>query len=209
VFGLPGWIPITGDWTGTGETGIGAFDPSTNTWYLRNEASAGAPDAGIFQYGFFGWVPVTGDWNGTGKTGIGMVDPSTMTWYLRNEASAGFFDAGSFVFGTPGQTPVTGNWSGKGPTTVGVFDTSNATWYLRFSNSAGGPDITPFSYGNPGGFQPSATLADLVPAGSVPVSGHWAPQSTPSSALGSDPTSTDVLDSALGSLISDPLHPLT
>src|SRR5205823_3913371 len=36
TFGLSGWRPITGDWTGQGMTTIGAVDPSTNTWYLHN-----------------------------------------------------------------------------------------------------------------------------------------------------------------------------
>ena len=57
-FGGAGWIPVVGDWAGTGHAGIGVIDPSTRTWYLRNEASAGAPDAGQFAYGGAGWLPV-------------------------------------------------------------------------------------------------------------------------------------------------------
>ena len=74
-FGAPGWIPITGDWTGTGHTGIGVFDPTSATFYLRNETGAGAPDAGRFAYGAPGWLPVAGDWGGTGRTGgFGLLD---------------------------------------------------------------------------------------------------------------------------------------
>ncbi|HYT93980.1 MAG TPA: hypothetical protein VEL76_34995 [Gemmataceae bacterium] len=37
------------------------FDPATATWYLRNELSAGAPDAGQFAYGAPSWQPVVGN----------------------------------------------------------------------------------------------------------------------------------------------------
>jgi hypothetical protein len=143
---------------------IGVFDPTTGTWYLRNEANAGPPDAGQFQYGGVGWIPVVGDWNGHGAMTVGVVDPSTMTWYLRNSNSAGPPDFAHFSFGGIGWKPVVGDWDGNGTTTVGVIDPAGqfgqtpATWYLRNSNSAGAPDIAPFSYGG---------------IGWVPVAGIW------------------------------------
>jgi Bacterial Ig-like domain (group 3)/FG-GAP repeat len=63
------------------------FDPGTATWYLRNQASAGAPSVAPFAFGGPGWTPVLGDWDGNGTTTLGVVDHSTMTWYLRNSAS--------------------------------------------------------------------------------------------------------------------------
>jgi protocatechuate 3,4-dioxygenase beta subunit len=172
VFGLPGWIPVTGDWTGSGHTGIGVYDPSTGTWYLRNSASAGAADT-VFQYGGAGWLPVTGDWDGNGTTTVGVVDPtnaSGLVWYLRNSNSAGAPDVTPFVYGLQNWTPVVGDWNNDGTTTVGAVD-SSATWYLRNSNSAGTPDVTPFSFGL-GSWTPvvtatsraSATSSLLTPA---------------------------------------------
>ena len=61
-YGAPGWIPVIGDWTGSGHTGIGVVDPATMTWYLRNEDSPGPPDAGVFQFGAPGGIPVAGTW---------------------------------------------------------------------------------------------------------------------------------------------------
>src|SRR5262249_13451713 len=55
----------------------GVFDPSTGTWYLRNEAGPGSPDAGQFPYGAPGWVPVVGDWVGPNRDTVGVVDPGT------------------------------------------------------------------------------------------------------------------------------------
>jgi subtilase family serine protease len=146
-YGVPGWLPVVGDWSGQGSFTVGVVDPATATWYLRNSNTAGAPDAGVFQFGLPGWIPVVGDWTGSGHTGIGMFDPATATWYLRNEASGGTPDAGVFSYGAPGWIPVTGDWDGNGTTTVGVFDPASATWYLRNSNSAGVPDAVSFSYG--------------------------------------------------------------
>src|SRR5205807_381473 len=115
-------------------TGIGTVDPATETWYLRNEDSAGAPDAGMFAFGAPGWTPVTGDWRGSGHTGIGAVDPATETWNLRNEVSAGAADAGTFLYGAPGWVPVTGNWSIQPPIVAGLMPNSGPI--------AGGTSVT-------------------------------------------------------------------
>jgi hypothetical protein len=101
---------VVGDWNGSGKDGIGVFDPGTGTWYLRNEANAGPPDAGVFRYGGAGWKPVAGDWDGDGRTTIGAVDPSG-TWYLRNSNTAGPPDVSPFAYGLGGWTPVAGEWN--------------------------------------------------------------------------------------------------
>jgi hypothetical protein len=151
-------VGVSGDWVGNGESGIGVFDPKTGTWYLRNEPSAGAPDAGVFQFGGAGWIPIVGDWNGSGVTGIGVFDPTTATFYLRNTPSGGAPDAGVFQFGGAGWKPVAGDWQGSGHTGIGVFDPSSGTWYLRNEASAGGADAGSFQYG----------------AGSwTPIAGDW------------------------------------
>ena len=74
---------------------------------LRNEASAGAADEGVFGFGGAGWAPVVGDWSGSGKTGIGAIAP-TGVWYVRNDPSAGAADAGVFSYGLPGWTGLAG-----------------------------------------------------------------------------------------------------
>jgi hypothetical protein len=122
------------------------FDPSTGTWYLRNEAGPGLPDAGVFRYGAPEWLPVVGDWNGDGTATIGVVDPATFIWYLRNENSAGAPDAGTFQYGGVGWKPVVGDWNGDGITTAAVFDPAG-NWYIRNRNSPGSPDVAPFGYG--------------------------------------------------------------
>jgi hypothetical protein len=129
---------------------VATFDPGTGTWYLRNEVSAGPPDAGTFPYGGVGWIPVVGDWDRDGTTTVGVFDPSTATWYLRNSNSAGAPDITPFQYGAPGWLPVVGDWSLSGHTGIGVFDPSTGTWYLRNEVSAGAPDAGQFPYGAPG-----------------------------------------------------------
>jgi hypothetical protein len=80
------------------------------TWYLRNENSAGNPDAATpFAYGLASWKPVAGDWNGDGRTTIGVFDPGG-TWYLRNSNSPGSPDITPFRYGVGSWTPLTGAW---------------------------------------------------------------------------------------------------
>jgi hypothetical protein len=100
-----------GDWTGTGHAGVGVFDPTTGTWYLRNSATPGAPDVGPFSFGAPGWKPVVGDWDGNGTATVGAFDPVTATWYLRNSNSGGSPDVLPFSYGVPGWSPVAGVWS--------------------------------------------------------------------------------------------------
>jgi hypothetical protein len=140
-------------------TTVGVFDPTTATWFLRGSNSAGAPDAGLFQYGPAGAVPVSGDWTGRGRDGIGVFDPQTFTWFLRNQPSAGLPDAGVFQYGGVGFFPVTGDWNDSGETGIGVFDPTTATWYLRNEPNDGAPDAGQFRYGVAGG---------------IPVVGDWA-----------------------------------
>jgi hypothetical protein len=102
---------VTGDWRGTGLTGIGVVDPATNAWYLRDTASAGAVTLPAFEFGAPGWRPVTGDWTDRGASGIGVVDPNTGTWYLRKSPNPGGADAGTFAYGAAHWDYVAGHWT--------------------------------------------------------------------------------------------------
>src|SRR5688572_7693677 len=76
--------------------GIGVFNPGLDKFFLRNEASAGTPTAGEFQFSAQGSTPVVGDWNGDGKEDFGIVDATTATWSLRYGAESGSANAGVF-----------------------------------------------------------------------------------------------------------------
>jgi hypothetical protein len=61
LYGLSGWQPVAGDWSGSGHTGVGAVAPD-GTWFLHNSANGGPPDATPFSYGAPGWAALSGSW---------------------------------------------------------------------------------------------------------------------------------------------------
>ncbi len=42
-FGVPGDLPVTGDWDGNGKTDVGVWNPATATFSERRSASPTAP----------------------------------------------------------------------------------------------------------------------------------------------------------------------
>ncbi len=61
IFGAPFDTPVTGDWLGTGHTGIGIFRVSNGYVYLKNDISKGWPNF-TFLYGLPGDMPLAGHW---------------------------------------------------------------------------------------------------------------------------------------------------
>jgi hypothetical protein len=185
IFGLAGWIPLAGDWTGSGTTGIGMYDPKTATFYLRNTPTPGAPNE-AFTYGLPGWLPVVGDWNGSGHDEVAVVNPATETWYLNSTLGPSTPNS-VFTYGAPGWTPVAGDWTGSGKSGIAVVDPSG-NWYQRNSPTPGGANNV-FGYG----------------AGTwKPVSGMWASPGQlqlasggPGSGTGVEALTADVLQQAV------------
>ena len=96
---------------------VGAFEPSTGTWFLRNSLSAGTPAIPAFRDGGFGWIGVMGDWDGDSRDTVGVADPTgrnspNLVWYLRDSNSAGAPDYGPFEYGHRLWVPVVGDWDG-------------------------------------------------------------------------------------------------
>ncbi len=71
-FGTAGYVPLVGDWTGTGHAGIGMWDRTAARFYLRSNLTAGPPDITV-SYGTPAYVPIVGDWNGDGVSTIGVI----------------------------------------------------------------------------------------------------------------------------------------
>jgi hypothetical protein len=146
---------------GPGDDTVGAYDPATATFYLRDANSAGTADA-AFAYGpaGAGFVSLAGDWNGDGTDTVGLYDPVSGVFYLRNTNAAGPADT-TFQFGAggAGYMPLVGDWNGDGTDTVGLYHPATGTFYLRNTNSAGPADLA-FPYGAPG-------------AGMTALAGDW------------------------------------
>ncbi len=125
-FGLPGDIPVAGDWDGSGVIRAGVF--RNGQWYF-DWNNNGRWDEGDRQvsFGAPGDLPVVGDWNHTGVTKVGVFRNGTwiLDWNGEQRLGPGHRE---FAFGAPGDIPVTGDWDGTGATRIGVF--RRGVWYL-------------------------------------------------------------------------------
>jgi hypothetical protein len=140
VFGKPGDVPVTGDWTGNGQNRIGVYRPSTRQWYFDINGNGTLDtckrvDLCTKSFGLSGDIPVVGDWTGNGQTKVGVFRPSTGQWYLDlngdkkvNKRCTNDLCVASF--GQPGDLPVVGDWDGSGIDKIGVFRPSTGDWLL-------------------------------------------------------------------------------
>ena len=164
--GIPGDIPITGDWTGNGFTKIGIYRPSNGLFILDTNGN-GQLDAGdaVFnlQIGkMAGDVPVVGDWNGDGRSKVGYFRQGFL-WILDTNGNHVFEQGIDQVFsfgGVAGDVPVVGDWTGTGISKIGVFR-QGFLWALDANgNGTLDPSDPVFPYGGV--------------TGDVPVVGDWA-----------------------------------
>ena len=163
--GIPGDIPITGDWNGSGTSKVGVYRSSNGLFILDYDGDGQFTAADkVYNLGVgiqAGDVPVVGDWNGDGRTKIGIFRQGFF-WILDTNGN-GTFDPGtdsSFAFGgVAGDVPIVGDWNGSRTSKVGVFR-GGFLWILDTNGNHAldaGDQVFPF-----GGI-----------AGDVPVVGDW------------------------------------
>lgn len=150
-FGLPGDLPVTGDWNGNGVDDAGIFRPSAGQFQLR--LPAGRTFITItLTFGQNGDLPVAGDWNGDGIDTVGVFTPSTGQWLLTNGPNTNNTTPPvnfTFAFGVNGDTPLAGDWNGDGFDTPGLFR-GGASQFILSNGFQGTIDITPFNFGSLG-----------------------------------------------------------
>ncbi len=143
LFGIPGDLPIAGDWDGDGVDTIGVYQ--NGIFYLWNSNSTGFEDL-AFGFGLSGDLPVAGDWDGDGVDTVGIYRNGQ--FLLRNANSTGAPDI-VFNLGQPGDQPITGDWDGDGVDGAGVFRPSSGLIYLKNDTTSGFGDIN-IVFGIPG-----------------------------------------------------------
>lgn len=143
--GIPGDLPLTGDWDCDGVDTPGVFRPTTGQVFLRNSFTTGEGDI-VFFFGMGGDRPLVGDWNNDGCDTVGVYRHGKA--YLRNSLDTGLADH-SFYFGVPGDRPYGGDFNGNGGSTVGLHRESIGRVYIRQSLTGGISDVE-FFYGIPG-----------------------------------------------------------
>ncbi len=151
-FGLPGDLPVVGDWDGDGIDTIGVY--RHGQFLLRNSNRSGPADI-VINFGEAGDLPLAGDWDGDGQATVGVYNPTTGVFKLSNTLKNVLADV-VVQWGGPGYLPVVGDWDGDGIATIGLYGVGGE-FLLRNTNTAGTPDLV-FTLGVRGG---------------LPVAGRW------------------------------------
>jgi hypothetical protein len=152
-----GWLPFVGDFDGDRSDGIGAYDPRSGDFFMRNSLTEGDADLTV-GFGAPNGLPIAGDWTGSGVDTLGVYMPETGQWFLKHENVSGAASA-SFGFGASGRglLPVAGDWNGDGRDEIGLYDPRTGGWHLR-NGGAGGREDASFTWG---------------PPNALPVAGDW------------------------------------
>ena len=126
-YGIPGDIPLFGDWDCDGIDTVGMYRPTSGFVYLRNSNDFGVADLDFF-FGIPGDLPLVGDWNGNGCDTLAVNRNGQI--FISNTLGTvvAEFD---FFFGVPGDRAFTADFDGDGITTVGVYRESTGFVYLR------------------------------------------------------------------------------
>ena len=143
-YGVPGDVPLLGDWDCDGVDTVGMFRPTNGFAYLRNSNTQGFADISFF-FGIPGDIPLAGDWDADGCDTLGVYRNSEI--FILNTLETAVAET-SYYFGIPGDRPFTGDFDGDGVTTVGLYRQSSGFAYFTNSHATGFADFD-FFYGIP------------------------------------------------------------
>jgi hypothetical protein len=145
AFGLPGDVPVIGDWNGDGRPKLGVY--RNGLWFV-DYAGKNAFDPAtyrVYAFGLPGDVPVIGDWNGDGRPKLGVY--SNGLWFV-DYAGKNAFDPATYrvyAFGLPGDRPVLSHWDPNRASTTNIVPNglSTSTDLLRgFQKEITNPELS-------------------------------------------------------------------
>ena len=119
-FGGPGFIPVAGDYDGTGLSDLAVYYQPTGDWYiysLRNGLLSWA-----YNWGGGSFLPAPGDYDGDKRYDFSVYDRNTGYWYINSSTN------NILVWGE--------TWTGVGLEPFQHFDSDKA-WDIAKSQSTG------------------------------------------------------------------------
>ena len=158
-WGLPGDVPVAGNYRSASRGELGVFRPVDGVWYLRFYTSAFSYNtAAAYQWGLPGDSAQPCDYSGDGLTDLTVFRPSNGTWYQRisnTTVGSSYTTASSALWGQSGDTPAPADYDGDGKCDYTVY--RNGAWYTILS-----------------GQSPTVGVATLFgTTGDIPVPGQW------------------------------------
>jgi len=154
-WGLPGDIPVPGNYRDCGSNDIAVYRPSNGKWYVQGNSP--------LSWGFLDDIPVQADYDGDGDTDIAVLRPSNGKWYVQGIGNFSWYQSGDIPvpcdydgdyideiavyrpsngkwyvmgesavsWGFPGDIPVPGDYDGNGTCDIAVYRPSNGNWYIQ------------------------------------------------------------------------------
>ncbi len=138
-YGVPGDVPLFGDWDGDGLDTPGMYRPSNGFAYLTDtlpaDGGVGVGDPGLtFFYGIPGDKVFVGDWDGDGTDTLGISRNGKV--FLANTNATVVADV-EFWFGVPSDMPFGGDPDGDGKDSVYLYRPSSGFTYFTESTEVG------------------------------------------------------------------------
>jgi uncharacterized protein GlcG (DUF336 family) len=160
---------------------VGMYDPRSATFYLRDQNSAGFPQAA---FGFgpknVGGRPIAGDWNGDGIDTVGVYQPGNATFVLATKNGANSLSQSvRFTNAPTGALPLAGDWNGDGRDELALYVAGSQQVLLKENLQTGAADrvfaFWPADYdtssltdlGNPTAWKPLAGDFDGLPGDEI------------------------------------------
>ena len=165
TWGLPGDIPVWGDYDGDGQGDPAVFRPSTGRWFVLGTAT-GQPLYYDTWWGLPGDTPVPADYDGDGKLDLAVFRETEGKgiWYIKYSGGGQLHDESTGWWGLAGDKPVPADYNGDGLADLAIYRPATATapvasWWIQ-----------PTTAGNPPTFNPAQrTMVPWGNAGDIPA----------------------------------------